>query len=124
MTRPYTLLFASKRATQMDPTCHCGHKQHEHSAKASICIIAGCRCEGFDNKAQYIAVMEFKCPKCAGSHYGSILQNDGKYERHCNGHLDGKRCGFTWNEVDDKKYMSPTGELMPIYLGKIDRGVA
>lgn len=61
---------------------------------------------------------KFRCPRCGGSAFGSLILPDGSLERICRSDdardNDGRRnCGFTWNERDDWRYMHPTGERMP-----------
>jgi hypothetical protein len=46
----------------------------------------------------------FICPKCGGTYFGSTMQSDGSFMRHCHGSGTGYGCGFSWHESSDKKY--------------------
>lgn len=61
----------------------------------------------------------FKCPRCSGSTFGSVLSPGyAVLKRHCHGYMpDGLPCRFTWDETDDAKYgLTPIG-VQPTVTG-------
>lgn len=47
--------------------------------------------------------INFMCPKCGSSYFGSAQNNDGTLTRHCHGDETG-RCRFKFQDSDDWKY--------------------
>lgn len=59
--------------------------------------------------------IQFKCPKCGSFMYGSSLNSDGTWTRHCHGN-EMWLCDLTFHESDDDKYFikSKDGEKMNV----------
>lgn len=53
---------------------------------------------------------EFKCPECGSSQFGSSVNPDGSYTRHCHGYkrragaFGFTACSFRWHQDDDEDY--------------------
>lgn len=86
---------------------NCG-KQIKHTADHK-CGIA------YTPEAQKYRNLEFACPECGSSYFGSSIIDMNKdylapdnMARHCNGRLkNGHRCQFTWNRSQDDNYFVP-----------------
>lgn len=51
--------------------------------------------------------MNFKCPKCGSTQFGSVMNDDGSLTRSCHGYVRTnivRACTFSWHQKDDRKY--------------------